>query len=335
MWNVARSGLLSWLLILVSLGNAQQISKDEAVRLATGYAKSLGYAPSGTGDAKLVDTIPVGWHVTFDNASVMLELTGLLSSAFGGGPSDPDKLPPADEFANDDAAWDFAEDVLAPLRVPEGLHREGLYRERGYISLVFGVRPFGYPAQGGNSASVTIRAQDRQVVMVGIGRGWNYEAPNIKITEAEAIAIAEKHVKAPSATWTTHLCYWTILLPDSSEAIRTLFERQTSRLFYVIRSEVNGVIVDTVTGDVVTTGQLSLAHEPAGISRKIPESVAIPSKVYSHPKYKPIPKAVGFESGSTAPVAQDPAPEGTSLPLITGVAVVTGVVGFALGRWRR
>lgn len=336
MWNVARIGLLSWLVILVSLGSAQQLSNDEAVRLATGYARAVGHPLQGKVDAQLTVGPYATWIVNFGDAMIMMELTGLLASFTADVKSD-ENHPHRDPFVNDEAAWEFAEDVLAPLGVAEGLHRVTLEREPSYVNLHFGTRPFGYPAMGGNSASVSVRKRDRKVTSLGISRGWSYEAPNIKVTEAQAIATAKKHLKAFSDGWTTGLSYWVIYVPEASDAVRQLYEQRTSRLFYDVWSEEGSVLIDSITGEVATTGRPDPdAVEPVGKSTTILEIAAFPSKIYAHPKYKPIPKTAGLEPDlKTGPLARDPAPEGTNLPLIGGVAVVTGLVGFALARWRR
>lgn len=322
------------------------------MRLAVDYAKALGHEPAGTGTAQLEDWSRVGgrpgsfWRIGFDDASISLETSGLLQHYGWGGKYDPKKLPPGDPFVDDEAAWEFAEDALAPFSVPDGLYRDRIRREpeqdlrAATVSLFFEVRPNGYPTNGGDSAHVTVRNRDRKIISVSISRGWSYESPNIKISETQAIEIAANHTKSSRDGWKTEVRYMIGAGAGAPESIRQLSEQRTFRLCYNVFSNRGNVVIDSVTGDVVAfmvpagraTGSPPVTSKKP--SAKV-EKVPVPSKVYAHPKYKPIPKAAGFEPDSPETPTRDSAPEGTSLPLLGGVALVTGLVGFAFVRWRR
>ena len=106
MWNVARSGLFSASLGLACLGSAQELSEQDAVRLAVDYAKGFGHTPQGEPNVKLVERSPLGrkapprWEVSYDDVLVKLERSGLLSSYRWMGKFDPTMFPP--RHATDD-----------------------------------------------------------------------------------------------------------------------------------------------------------------------------------------------------------------------------------------
>lgn len=274
----------------------------------------------------------------------MLDRSGLLQQYGWGGKYDPKKLPPGDPFVDDEAAWEFAEDALAPFSVPDGLYRDSIRREpeqalrAATVSLFFEVRPHGYPTNGGDSAHVTVRNRDRKIISVSISRGWNYESPNVKISVTQAIEIAANHTKSSPDEWKTRLRYGIGGSADAPEAMRRLSEQRTFRLCYDVFSSRGNVVIDSVTGDVVAfmvpAGRT--INSPAATSQgPSVQRVPVPSKIYAHPQYKSIPTPAGFESETSEAPSQDALPDGTNLPFIGGVSVVIALVGLAFVRWRR
>lgn len=352
-----KSGMrFAFLLLIVgptAMTSSQDLSAADVVRIARNYAVALGHDPTGNGTAHLEDWSKVGgrsggfWDVSFDDASVMLDRAGLLEQYGWGGTYDPKKLSPGDPFVDDEAAWEFAEDALAPFGVPDGLYRDSIRREpeqdlrAATVSLFFEVRPNGYPTNGGDCAHLTVRNRDRKIISVGISRGWKYEKPNIKVTEAQAIVIAANHTKSSREGWRTSLRYTIGSRPDAPEPMRQLSEQRTFRLCYNVFSNRGNVVVDSVTGDVVAfmVPASSATHSPAATSKRPSasvEKVPVPSKIYAHPKYKPIPPQRSTPSEPTSPelVSRDSAPEDAHLPLIGGVVAGTVVLGFVLLRRR-
>lgn len=353
MWNVARIGLLTASLVLACWCPAQELSQEDAVRIAREYAIALGHEPAGTGTAQLEDSSRIGgrpgsfWDVSFDDASVMLDRSGLLQQYGWGGKYDPKKLPPGDPFVDDEAAWEFAEDALAPFSVPEGLYRDSIRRDpeqdlrAATVSLFFEVRPNGYPTNGGDSAHVTVRNRDRKIIAVSISRGWSYESPNIKISETQAIEIAANHTKSSRDGWKTEVRYMIGAGAGAPESIRQLSEQRTFRLCYNVFSNRGNVVIDSVTGDVVAhrVPASSAASTPQANSKKPSarvEKVPVPSKVYAHPKYKPIPKESrsDVQGPETAPV-REPGAADSTLPIIGGFAAGFVALGYVFVRWRR
>lgn len=244
------------------------------VRRARDYAVSLGHVPKGEGQIDKNDTMTKfgqeRWRVAFEDASVTIDSSMLLAAYSWSGKFNAAKAPKANPLVREGDAWELAEKVLARLKAAKGLVRSritGLENEDNpdwQVWLHFQEKPHGYAAEVGNSASVSFRTRNRQVLSVHIGRGWTYEPPNIQITKAKAIEIAAAKMKSPKEGWKTELKYWRVVKSDSQERV--------SRLCYVVYSRYGFVNIDSVTGEVVSFGTPPVPASPGTPSSPRSES---------------------------------------------------------------
>lgn len=327
---------------------AQPITPDEALRLAREYSLTLGHDPSDRGAVKYVEhpNAPGGagqWEVVFGDARFRLEPSGLLARFRWMGAVEQDALAPGDSFAEDDQAWEFAEGVLAPLQVADGLYRASLQRlseqpdQAAAVLLRFENRPFGYVAVVGNSATVTVRNSDRKILSLSIVRGWKYEEPNVQISANQAKQLAAQESKLSTENWNTILQYWAFG-SDAPTSIRSLYARRTARLCYNVYFEGKDVTIDSVTGDVINFDKAAEKATPSAGSNLANEAVM--SQIYQNPKYKPAPKIeeVPPPMPSADPKGDDSRtqePGSPSLPLIGGVSAGVAAVIFMFMRSRR
>jgi hypothetical protein len=154
-------------------------------------------------------------------------------------------------FRTDEEVWQAAEAIVAQFDPPPGLLRHKLKRQRENTDVIyceFNVKPYGYWSEAGNSASISFQASDGAVLHLIVGRGWNYEPPNIRISEEEARAIASAQTQRDPGGW-RYAIKWTTSTPD----LERRGVRKTQRLIYSMYREDSddGVLIDTVTGEVV------------------------------------------------------------------------------------
>lgn len=229
---------------------------DKIVRVARDYAVSLGHVPQGEGQIDKSDLTRVlgkeRSRVFFEDAMITIDSNLRLVSYSWSGKLKTTKAPKAKPLVKVSDAWTLAEKTLARYSPSKGLVRNGTsgfgkdVRPDGVVYLHFNERPFGYEAEVGNRASVSFRVRDRQLMSIHIGRDWTYESPNVKISKAQAIAIAAAKMKAPKDGWKADLKYWVEIKSNSKNRV--------SRLCYIVYSRHGYVTVDSVTGDVVNYG---------------------------------------------------------------------------------
>jgi hypothetical protein len=248
----------SWLITVVHA----QISDEQAVALARSYARRVESGFVGEQARVLRDPERQELSVWFSQASVYVDLLsdgGFRSYRYAKG--DPDPYRP-EWFSSDEQVWRAAEALLARFETPPGLERHRLVRTDPIpvIRCFFNVRPYGYQSWAGNTATVEFRKGDGKPLKVSISKGWTYGAPNIRVTEAQARAKACEVYGGDPSSWRTKL-YWEVgYSPRDPQYIQELARQKIARLVYGLWRETAGrpevmVIVDTVTGQVVTHGR--------------------------------------------------------------------------------
>lgn len=163
-------------------------------------------------------------------------------------------------FRSDEEAWQAAERLISLFDPPTGLQRHEIRRQSESTDLIhcqFDVKPYGYWSESGNCATVTFRASDGSVKMLLVGRGWTYEAPNIRVTEQQARETAAQRMGVEPSEW-----QYVIKYAKSTPDLKRCGAQKTQRLVYSLYREANrdGIIIDTVTGEVV--GELRAAGTP-------------------------------------------------------------------------
>ncbi len=159
-------------------------------------------------------------------------------------------------FPSEEDAWQAAEALLARFETPEGLLRYQIKEGTDAVPVTrcyFRPRPHGYPADTGNTATVTFQKRDGAVLDLSISSGWTFEPPNIQISESQAKVIASERMGGAPEDWRGSLVYWAGSSPRHSQAIRQLAGQKIQRLVYsfVRRGDRAGIFIDSVTGDVI------------------------------------------------------------------------------------
>ncbi len=112
----------------------------------------------------------------------------------------------------------------------------------------------GYEALGGEYVYCLVTKRSGEVLEYRATEDWSYEVPNIRITQSQATATAHQTHAGPPRTWNTRLAY--IYDPDTltASALASLSRQRKLRLCYVLGRREEVVIVDSVTGEVVSEG---------------------------------------------------------------------------------
>lgn len=158
-------------------------------------------------------------------------------------------------------AWVRAEKILANLDAPSGLTRLSSRKKQagngppGMYQMVFAPRPHGFIAESGNVAFVHIKQSTGQVVFAAISRGWTYESPNVQIAPEQAKLIAAKVEGGDPSDYASAIKYYASAAQSAPASFRKLFDGKVMRLCYILDAQGKSVIVDSVTGDVVTSGK--------------------------------------------------------------------------------
>lgn len=227
------------------------ISDAEAIRLAKRYAIALGYEKwnldgfAVTQDCPHVS--PARLHVSGGGMHIDLEPDGRL---FSFSSSSKDASPDREHFDSSEQVWQLVERLAKEFDAEPNLHREMLERTPERSPLAYGrayrvrlaQRPFGYPSAGGNRVDAVIRRSDGTILEFTIFRGFEYERPNVRISESEARRIATEGFGGDPGSWRVDLKFWQ-------------FNEKLMRLAYILhREQPNGVamvMIDVASGEVL------------------------------------------------------------------------------------
>lgn len=206
--------------------------------------------------------------VSYGTASISFlasgEVTGL---SIDGRAIEPREAEP-EAFRSDEEAWQAVESLLAELDfdLPTGLERESLEREeQGYKEFVYTFylrpRPFGYGNSSGNYVCVQLHRVTGRVRHLSVSRGWQYETPNVRITEEQAVQKAIEIYGGSSSDWRGRQLRFSTVNYDRAPAyLKPLIEQRVMRLMYTVSSSKGSVMIDSVTGDVVDSWQIEGAE---------------------------------------------------------------------------
>lgn len=232
-----------------------QISDAQAVQLAGTYASRIG---AGLRARNPQVSRREGWIYVFLDPTIDVQVTmendGTFVSYTDFRRKEPEPGP--GRYPTDAEAWRAAEALIARFDPPQGLVRDEIKRQNETVPVIycfFNERPYGYRSEAGNT-SVCFQKSDGAVLSLIVSKGWSYEPPNIRISEAEAKAIACQRMGGAPPDWDYRISYMAGSSPSFPEGIRRLAAQRIARLVYwmVNRTNRDGIIIDTVTGDVLT-----------------------------------------------------------------------------------
>jgi hypothetical protein len=175
-----------------------------------------------------------------------------------------------DKYSDDDQAWRALEELLdgLDLALPANLERAELKRydtdTYDYVySFYLRPAPYGYANSAGNYVAAELHRVTGRVLHLSIARGWQYELPNVRVSEQEAVQIAIALRGGVEADWIgRQLQYMSMAHERAPAYLKTMMEEQKMRLMYIISSrDGKAVMIDSVTGTVVDSWQAdSSAH---------------------------------------------------------------------------
>jgi hypothetical protein len=258
--------------LIFTLSSAQigiaQLSDKGAIERASGYIEKL--APDVRHEAPRVwrDSFDVRGHsigylqVFFGEVSVGLMESGeFLSYADSRGGSPRDGAP--DKHATEEEAWAALEETLSEvdLGAAEDLHRSSFTQQGSAYSdsvnvFYFRPRPYGYEHSSGNYVAAVVHRITGKLIGLSVARGWTYEAPDIRVTEEQAVQKAIEQRGGQPADWVgRQLRYASMDYERAPEYLKPMIARQEMRLMYIMSAKRGVVMIDSVTGAVVDTWQ--------------------------------------------------------------------------------
>lgn len=281
---MTRTSLTVFFILLGSVALAQ-INDAEAIARARLYAGRL--APEVLSQSPRVEReefpdAPGGptQFVRVDFGDVILTLLGDGSLA---GYSNFGAVAPvtggADRYRDDEDAWRALESVLHEVGVADGLARKALVRASNdmrpnEVNFAMAARPYGYESDGGNVAHAVVHRVTGRIVSLYVGKGWQYEPPNIVVSEETAINNVRLVHGGNAGEWNVSMRYATFADSNAPEHVRQMRSEKTMRLHYVLHSpSIGTAFVDSVTGDIVHFG--STENLGAG---SVPRPAMKPSK---------------------------------------------------------
>ncbi len=262
--------------ILLGRVAVAQINDAEAIAQARQYVSS--FAPERLSHSPKVfreemPDIPGGpdqrVSVYFGDALVWLNGAGTFSGFTNGSAQEP-VTGGVNRWASDEEAWRALESMLGEFEIANGLTRKTLERASNdmrpnEVNFTLAARPYGYEADGGNVAYAVVHRVTGKIISLHVGRGWQYEPPNILVSEETAINNVRLAHGGTVGDWSVSMRYTTFADRDAPEYVRQMRLGKTMRLHYVLYSPPIGTaFVDSVTGDIVHFGS---TDEVAG-SRK-------------------------------------------------------------------
>ncbi len=206
-------------------------------------------------DEIMVGLTREGYFIGFSNSS------GSALRPKGGSP---------DKFKTDEEAWDALDELIdkLDLNLPPELNPSELKRlssEGQDYTYLFYKRPspFGYANSSGNYLSAQLHRITGRVLGLSVARGWTYERPDLRVSEAQAVEKGIEHFGGTPAEWRgRQLQYASMDYDRAPEYLKPIIAQKVMRLMHIVTSAYGTVMVDSVTGAVVDTWQMDSSKEP-------------------------------------------------------------------------
>ncbi len=275
-------------LIFASLSLAQ-ISDEYAIERARSFLSVLAPEKSEKPAQVTRESIRIAdanvdfVRVYIDEAWISLQSTGRLSGISIGGEQLRPRGGSPDKYRTDEEAWNALDEVInrLDLDLPPGLKRSELTKlesDQGQdYAYLFYMRPdsHGYENSMGNYLAAELHRITGKVLHISVARGHTYEAPNIRITEEQAVAKAVAKLGGSPADFTgRELKYFSMSYDEAPDYFKELIRNKVMRLMYLMSAPQGTAMIDSVTGDLVTT-----MHIDSSPGKPVKKSVATSAKL--------------------------------------------------------
>ncbi len=259
--------LLTIFLSLLVTACFAQLSDEEAILRARSFLSVVAPDVVETPAQVLRDTLRVHDQdlnvaiVYFHESSVALHSNGSLSGLSIRGQALNPKGGSSDKFSSDAEAWQALENVVdkLDLDLPPGLKRSSIERmettHRDY-SILFYKRPspYGFENSEGNYLAAKLHRITGRVIHISVARGHTYEQPNIRVSEEHAVAKAVAKLGGSAEDYTgRELKYFAAGYDEAPEYLKEMIRNKVMRLMYLITGPRGTAMIDSVTGDLITT----------------------------------------------------------------------------------